>query len=223
MSNFWRRLRYYGIGFGIGLIFVIFFFNNRGCSWTPSNRVKTAILERVFAVPESQIEQLTKQKVDVKDLEKFIQEADVDFNASKKTDDNKYYKLSTANQTLFFTLTNESFVTSVFTSKPKASDWQKGKAKLVRFPKGKDLIFTDTTGSQQRQRMELGFKNDQEVWKQLKKNALLDYEKSDFVSAIKPEHYLTFQSKKGKEFSVLSVWYKEKINITEYIVSDSLE
>ncbi len=37
--KFWKRLRYYGIGFGIGMIFVVMLINNKSCSWLPGNRV----------------------------------------------------------------------------------------------------------------------------------------------------------------------------------------
>ncbi len=223
MSNFWRRLRYYGIGFGIGLIFVVFFFNNRGCSWTPSNRVKTALLQRIIALPESQTEAFAAKKITPKQLNKFIEEAEIDFGASNKTSANKFYKLTKGEKTLFFTLTNESFISSVFTHKPKQSDWKKGKAKLVVFPNQKEFIFTDTTGSQRRIRAELGFKDDKQVWKQMQKNASVVYDNCDFINALKPEHYIVFQTKKGKEIATKSVWYKDKINISNYIIGDSLQ
>ncbi len=221
MSNFARRLKYYGIGFGLGIVFVVFFFQNRGCSWTPANRVKTVLLERVIALPESQEATMKLKKTE--DLLKFIEDADIDFKASKKVDPNKYYKLTNGETTLYFTLTTESFITSVFSRKPKAIDTRIGKAKLIRFPEGKDLIFTDTTGSMQRVRMELGFKNDQAVFKQMKKNAVLIYDKSDFLTAIKPEHYLEFTTKKGEQVGLVSVWYKDKINVTKYVTADSLQ
>ena len=46
--TFLRRLVYYLIGFGIGLIMVIFFFQNRGCSWLPENKVKETILRKII-------------------------------------------------------------------------------------------------------------------------------------------------------------------------------
>lgn len=223
MKNLGRRLKYYGIGFGIGMIFLFFFFNNRGCTWTPSNRVKTAILNRVIALPESQVESLKKCNIKTDELLAFIEESEIDFGASDKTDENKFYQLTSDKVTLFFTLTNESFITSVFTSKPKEKDWQEGRAEIVVFPKGDDLIFTDTTGSLQRIRGEIGFKNDRKVFDQMKKKCYIDYEKSDFLNTIKPEHYIEFYSKKGDTIGTVSVWYKEKININKYVYSDSLQ
>ncbi len=219
MSNFTRRLKYYGIGFGIGLLFVVFFFNNRGCSWTPSNRVKTAILNRAVVFPESQLTSLKEKEINKDNLIEFLEEAEIDFSASSKTDENKFYQLTRDKTTLFFTLTNESFISSVFTTRPKRKNWQEGKAKIIIFPAGDNLIFTDTTGSLQRTRTELGFKNDKKVFEQMKKECFIDYDRSDFVNSIKPEHYLEFIGQKGDTIGAKAVWYKEKININAYIYS----
>lgn len=221
MSNLGRRLRYYGIGFGFGTLFVIMFFGARGCSWTPGNRVKTGILQRVIAVPTQQQKNLESKEITSKNLIDFIADADVDFKHSKKQNPNKFYKLTKDKTTLYFTLPNDSYVSSVYTSRP--NEKQTGKAKLMRFPDGKDLIFTDTTGSLQRIRVELGFKDDRSILEQLKKNAYLNYDKSDFLNTIKPEHYLEFETKKGDTVEVISVWYKDKINITKYIYKGTLQ
>ena len=55
MTNLYRRLLYYGIGFGIGLVCVFFFFNNRGCSWLPENRVKEMVTERLIYIADSNL------------------------------------------------------------------------------------------------------------------------------------------------------------------------
>lgn len=41
---------YYGIGLSIGLLFVTFFFGNRGCSWLPENRIKASIFSQVLVL-----------------------------------------------------------------------------------------------------------------------------------------------------------------------------
>ena len=68
MDSIFRRLKYYGIGFGAGLVFVIFFFQNRGCSWLPDNRVKNSILDRVLVLPETESVQMKKYGLTKKDL-----------------------------------------------------------------------------------------------------------------------------------------------------------
>lgn len=41
--KFLGRLKYFGIGLGLGLVIVFIMFGARGCDWTPTNRVKSAI------------------------------------------------------------------------------------------------------------------------------------------------------------------------------------
>ena len=53
MKTFLKRLKYYGLGFGIGTVFLFFFFENRGCSWMPSNRVKSNVIERLLVTSKS--------------------------------------------------------------------------------------------------------------------------------------------------------------------------
>ena len=83
MDSIFRRLKYYGIGFGAGLVFVIFFFQNRGCSWLPDNRVKNSILDRVLVLPETEAVQMKKFGLTKKDLPRakfrFLTPKEVDF------------------------------------------------------------------------------------------------------------------------------------------------
>jgi len=62
MNTFLRRLKYYGIGFGIGLLFVFFIFKQKGCSWTPGNRVKEAVLNRIIVADSLDLAFLKGQK-----------------------------------------------------------------------------------------------------------------------------------------------------------------
>lgn len=84
MESFWRRLRYYGIGFGIGLLFVFVFFQNRGCSWLPANRVKNSVLDRLLVIPDHQEKAMNDKHVNVKDIVNALNEGDVEFSESKK-------------------------------------------------------------------------------------------------------------------------------------------
>lgn len=91
MDNFFRRLKYYGIGFSIGLVFVIIIFKNKGCSWTPENRVKDAILQRIVFVDSLDLDFLNKQKINPSNLKTIISEGKVSFSDSKKTGAEKIY------------------------------------------------------------------------------------------------------------------------------------
>ena len=82
MTTLKRRLLYYGIGFGVGLIFVFFFFSNRGCSWLPENRIKDLLAQKIIFVSEQNSEVLDKLKIDESEIKKYIANADVYFSKS---------------------------------------------------------------------------------------------------------------------------------------------
>lgn len=65
--KFWRRLRYYGIGLGIGLLLVFFIFNGRGCSWLPGNRVLSDVADSHILISEKARCQLSC--LEIKDIE----------------------------------------------------------------------------------------------------------------------------------------------------------
>jgi len=81
--TFLRRLVYYLIGFGIGLIMVFFFFQNRGCSWLPQNKVKETILRKII------ISENPHLKID--SMELFLSNYEVDFSQSSKDSTEKTY------------------------------------------------------------------------------------------------------------------------------------
>ncbi|HRP53737.1 MAG TPA: hypothetical protein PLI97_09545, partial [Fluviicola sp.] len=88
MKDIWRRLRYYGVGFGIGLIFVFFFFQNRGCSWLPENRVKNSMMGKILVVsPETQ----KKLHMSDEQVVSFLNDGAISFRSSKKQGDPKVY------------------------------------------------------------------------------------------------------------------------------------
>ena len=61
--TFLRRLFYYLIGVGIGLIFVFFVFGNRGCSWLPQNKVKETINHKILISASKKIPANNIQKI----------------------------------------------------------------------------------------------------------------------------------------------------------------
>ncbi|MFA7273488.1 MAG: hypothetical protein WC044_06445 [Crocinitomicaceae bacterium] len=223
MDSLLKRLKYYGIGFTIGLIFVIFFFQNRGCSWTPTNRVKTSILERVVVIPESESDFTSNDEALQKELKNYLENGDIDFGASKKKDPNKFYKIDLkGHRSLFFTLPNESFISAVYSREPK-QEKLKGTARLLLFPETQDLIFMDTTDLLSCQLLGLGFKDERHLQKELMKNGKVNFAKSNFTKeVVKPEHYVEFLSPKGNPIAVKAIWYKSKINVTAFSFADSL-
>lgn len=222
MDSFLKRLKYYGIGFGIGLVFVIFFFQNRGCAWTPTNRIKSSILERVVVIPDSEKGFNSDDEKLENQLKDYLQNGEIDFGNSEKKDPNKFYKVDLkGHKSLYFTLPNDSFISAVYSRKPQ-NETIKGTARLLLFPIVEDLIFMDTTDLLSCELLGLGFKDERHLQKELMNNGVIIFDKSRFKEATKAEHYVELISPKGNKIAVTAVWYKSKINITSFLYSDSL-
>lgn len=223
MESFVRRLKYYGIGFGIGLVFVFFFFQNRGCSWLPSNRVKNSILERVLIVSEEQEAFLKARKLTKKDIVNALNNGDVAFGKSRKQGDLKVYQIDFVkgqkNHTIYFTLPKESFVSEINLSAKsahKVKTTELGTGKVLRYPNEKNLIFVDSSDVLSCQKQEMNFKDDAAIFKNWKKSAKINFEKSQLSLSPKPEHYFEFLDNNGNTVGSKSIWYKNKIDISDF-------
>jgi hypothetical protein len=226
MDSFFSRLKYYGIGFGIGLIFVIFFFQNRGCSWLPDNRVKNSILDRVLVLPESEAQQLKKFGLTKKDLTLVLNDGEVLFDESKKEGDPKVYVVekeipSHGKMKFFFSLAKESFISEIHFSKKNAlkiKNTTDGFGELIYFPNDDNLVFPDSSKNVTCQQDALGLINPKDILKYLKKSGKIDYSKSHLQATPKPEHFLVFTDEKGREIGANVIWYKNKLNITNFVI-----
>lgn len=224
MDNFLRRLKYYGIGFGIGLVFVLVFFQNRGCSWLPSNRVKNSILDRVLVISDVQQMELKARGLSKKDVIEALNNGAVDFGESKKDGDFKVYAVDQdlsgkGSVRFYFTLPKESYITEINVSAKKAKDIKtstSGMGKIIRFPNEKNLIFVDTNKLLLCQQQSIGLSETNMLFDQWKKTATIDFSKSDLSLSPKPEHYVMFKDKKGRWIGSKSVWYKNKIDISYF-------
>jgi hypothetical protein len=224
MDSFMRRLKYYGIGFGIGLVFVLVFFQNRGCSWLPSNRVKNSVLERVLVVSDVEQMELKKRGISKKDVIAALNEGDVVFGESKKDGELKVYAVDQdiegkGTVRFYFTLPKESYVTELNVSAKKAGSiktTREGKGKILRFPNEKNLIFVDTNKLLLCQQKAIGLSESSKMFTQWKKTATIDFGKSDLSRSPKPEHFVEFQDRKGRWIGSKSVWYKNKIDISYF-------
>jgi hypothetical protein len=219
MKTFFDRLKIYAIGFGIGMVFVFFFFQNRGCSWLPDNRVKNSILDRVIVV-QSEVEGQLKQKgISQKEIIALLNDGDVDFSKSKKDGQFKIYLVSKDDVKLYFTLPNESFISEVRLANvavKSVKNSTKGTGKLIHFPKDNELVFADTTKLVSCQQQAFGMIENRKILKSLKANGIIDFEKSDFNVKPKALQYLFFNDKKGRKIGATAVWYKNKISIDHF-------
>ena len=224
MDKFLRRLKYYGFGFGIGIVFVFFFFQNRGCTWLPANRVKNSILERVIVVPQSQLELMKKNKGLDKKLMTYLNEGSVLFSESEKSGPDKRYVIECDDlPNLHFTLPDESFISAVYMIPPDKVEDRSGRAMVKHFPKDDHLLFLDTTDQIPCKLVKLGYENADALLKAMKKNAFIDFDKSEFNEVTKPLHYIETKDGEGKTMGFQAIWYKNKINVVGLFSSKNIE
>lgn len=217
MESFTRRLKYYGIGFGLGLIFIFFFFSNRGCSWTPNNRVKNAVLDRLIVVSDITASQLREKGISYNEVIQALNTGDVDFSKSNTETDSKVYIIKNNDNFFVFTLPYESFISQVFLSKTtkgiKTST--KGSAKIIRIPNDKNMVHADSSELMNCQQEKLGLISNTKIYNKIKKSGRIDFAKSDFTIRPKPEHYITIEDK-GNTIGMTMIWYKTKLNISSF-------
>lgn len=219
MDNFLKRLKYYGIGFGIGTIFVVFFFKNRGCAWFPENRVKNMIFSKVLVISDKESENMKKLHLSKKELLAALDQGDVAFTESQKSKETKAYKFdcqTASNKTFscYLTLNENSFVSEIQFSPKNAqrvSPSSEGFGKVIRYPKNKDLIFVDTTDLLICQQKELGFKDANALFYYVRKNGVIDFEKSKANAEPRPEFVIH-----TKKFDAKGIWFMEKIKIVSF-------
>lgn len=224
MSTFLNRLKVYAIGFGIGLIFVFFFFQNRGCSWLPENRVKNSILDRVIVVQSDEAARLAAKGITNEEIINMLNDGKVDFGKSKKNTESKIYLLEKDNVKLFFTLPEESYISEVrLADQPVAriKNSTTGTGQMIRFPQDDDMVFADTMKRISCQLENIGMLQTKLILKSLKANGTIDFAKSDFslkpraasVEDHKAMQYLYFNDPKGRRIGAETVWYKDKITM----------
>lgn len=216
MSTFLRRLKIYAIGFGLGMIFVFFFFQNRGCSWLPDNRVKNSILDRVIVIHEDEAVKLKEAGITRSDLVQLLNDGNVNFERSQKDGASKVYYIENETTKAYFTLPSESFVSEVRLTNQKASKIKNsstGKGRFIHFPKDDDMVFVDTVAKLTCQQESIGMIQTKPILKSLKKNGQIDFSKSDFSTKPKATHYIYFNDPQGRRIGAKAIWYKNKINI----------
>jgi hypothetical protein len=222
MESFWRRLRYYGIGFGIGLLFVFVFFQNRGCSWLPSNRVKNSILDRILVLPDDQEKAMKGRGVTQKDIIGALNEGDVSFSESKKKDALKVYKIEHQRSTgksivFFFTLPKESFISEVHFTERNAFhvvNSRKGKGRIIRVPNDEALVFLEPDPLVKCMVDRFFSKKEKGVLRALKTKGSIDFDKTRFNARPKANQSLLLKGLGGQIVRAEAIWYKNKVNIT---------
>lgn len=217
MNTIWRRLKYYGIGFGLGLIFLIFFFQNRGCTWLPSNRVKNTILDRVIVVSEKTQNDMEKFNLTNEDIIQVLNDGEVAFKKSDKNSDDKVYLIEKDGRSYLFTLPKESYIAELFIGKDAfgVQTSADGTGKIIYLPNDENMVYPDSTRYVTCQQEELGLADPKAIYRLIKETGVIDFGKTDLTVKPKPEHYMHF-IKEGDTIGFEAIWYKNKINITAF-------
>lgn len=230
MKDFFRRLKFYGIGFGIGIVFVVFFFQNRGCTWFPSNRVKNTLLGRVLVVEENTLASLKSKGMTNSDLVQFLNEGDVDFGASKKAGNPQVYKLNLevkgVDRELWFALPKNSFVAEILVpsgSIQKATTSTKGKGEMIHFPNVANIVYLDTNKRLTCQQEKTGLIAPMQVMKLLKQSGKINFEKSHLKVSPLAEQFIEFKHQTAGIIGSNTTWYQEHIRISNFETEKDLE
>ncbi len=202
----------------MGLVFIFFFFQNRGCSWLPSNRVKNAILDRLIVISDSTDLVLKEKGLSIEDILLALNEGDVEFDESDKDNESKMYIIEQDNVKYAFSLPFESFISEVqIRDKKKTITPTKiGFGNILHYPNDDYLVYPDSTKLVTCQQEALGLIEPKKILKLIKNSGRFNFEKSNLNQRPKPEHHITFKSK-GETVGAKIIWYKNKLNITSFV------
>ena len=107
--SFWKRLRVYLLGLGIGSLMVLFFFGDRGCGgWLPGNRVKTSIMETTFVTSDRINCKLYCNEFTAESIANLVVRGSVNFEKSKTKENPREYLIEYENKQLMFSVPIDS-------------------------------------------------------------------------------------------------------------------
>lgn len=222
-STFIRRLKYYGIGFGIGIIVITFILPNRGCSWTPANRVKNMILGRLITVNEAEWKYIQSKGLTKEDVLSVLNDGSLNFGDSQKDGGSKVYvidkKIKNKGEFRFyFTLPEESFISEVKIGEvdaKKVLNTTEGYGRFLSVPNDEYLIYPDSTAKVSCQMEKLNITSVKSLYKDMVASGRINFSKTTFETRPKPEHYIEFVSD-NDTIGIQSVWYKNKIFVSNF-------
>ena len=93
--KFTKRLKYYLIGFGLGLFLVFFLFKDRSWSWLPENRVLDFISSHPILVNKDFYDDLKDKSALEKKIFDLVLSGNVDFSESQTKGEIKTYRIFT--------------------------------------------------------------------------------------------------------------------------------
>lgn len=219
MDKFINRFKYYLGGFVIGSIFVFFFFQNRGCSWTPSNRVKNTLLGKVLVLPESEKQELKEAGLTTEDFISFLNDGDIDFRGSLKEQDvyPKVYKITKEfnDKTISaqFSLYEDAYISVGEILKEGEAihrvENYKGYGDFIKFPLDTNMVFADTAII----RCELqsfAFQNYDSIQADMMRAGRINFDASNLMLP-KAEQQVEFTDRKLGTINTRTIWKLSKI------------
>jgi hypothetical protein len=177
-------------------------------------------------LPEEDSVQMKKVGLTKNDLTLVLNDGKVLFDESIKKGNPKVYVVEKEFEgkgklKFLYTLPDESFISEIHLFKQNSKNIKnttKGMGELIYFPKDDDLVFPDSSANVTCQQSVLGLINPRDILKLIKKSGKIDFSKSYLKATPKPEHYLVFTDKKGREIGANVIWYKTKMNITHFVL-----
>jgi hypothetical protein len=117
-----KRVKYYLIGLGMGLVLTFFIFGNRGCSWLPENRVKSQIEESAIIRTDSMKCVLECNDISDDFIYELIEKGEVLFSESSTDTDPKVYILEHKSVKIHFAILEDSVSSIIDINRDKSCD-----------------------------------------------------------------------------------------------------
>ena len=221
------------IGFSIGTVFVIFFFQNRGCAWLPGNRVKNTFLDKVIVLPESEKERFNELGLNDTDIIMFLNEGAVNFSESIKQQavyPKAYVIERETDQQLVrlqFTLYEDSYIAPVHVldEQEKAVSYPElsGSGRFIRIPRDSALVFIDTKAPKLLCKSKgLGDFSQKQIAQSMRETGEIDFTKSDLMLP-KAEHYIKFTMNDTLHYEAKTIFFESRINFKDFYWNEELE
>ena len=224
MQGIWKRFRYYLVGFLIGTIFVSVLFKDRGCSWTPTNRVKNSIQDKIIVFPEDQIASLNALGLNKDNIYKFLVMGKVDFSNSLKDQDffPKVYIIEendSIDKRLQFSLYEDSYISIVHVlgkgEAPKRYNHLEGYGEMARLPKDSALVFIDKSNYTQCKARGLASKDHQDIINAMKTSGRVNFTKSDLMLT-KAVQQIEFMQNDTLLVDAKTIWFESRITFKDF-------
>lgn len=220
-----QRLKFYGIGFGIGLVMVFVFFGGRGCSWTPQNRVIADLNHKVIVVSPEDIDWIKQQGLTPKDYLELLDNGDINFGESVKRQNPKFYLFTGKTESgksiaaQYELRDNDGYVSLLHPlTKEKITDKKMPEyGRIIQVPTDTNIVVFNELAKCQATYLNI---TPLQVIDALRKNGVVNYSLTNLKEIIKPVYCFEFSINK-KSYAGLAIWYKEKILFTRFRDADS--